>query len=561
MKKRLRNTIEKKIAPEASHRLRALVKKVCLFFCNAEVLIVLALFIGSGIFRFYNFRNLGLTHFDEGIYASLGRILIKEPDSFYKSCLNQAVFAPPLYPYLCGICFKHFGARDFISIVPSILSGILTCIVVFELGRIIDDIKTGLWAALFLMTNEFHIVYSRLALTDALFTLFFTLTVLLGVIAWKKNKWWCYIFPGISAGLAMNTKYSGFIPLVLVYGYWACLFLIEEFPLPLLRKDERRNGKYVILKRLLPLVIGVLGSAFLFILIYRPWYINVDKFMGYENLIKHHKGYGYSVKEAIKAFKKNPGEMLFYLKEWSTLVFYLLPLGFLLSFWKWRKGFIIIYAWLIFFYFGLFLYLRYTRLALPLIPAACLLAAVFVSRIFAILDLILPRHGKIKGLVHAGIALLFIVISFKQRYPLLSLNTTSYRDTREYIKNPDLPSAIVFKDTLGCFNFYSEGNWISLVPHPKIRKILEMEVKKYFILDEHITWNTQRNDFFERNKDKLKILTTIPRNRYATIWSEPFSRSEYLQMKSHPENFNWDFSIYIFETREPCVIPPSWGNK
>jgi hypothetical protein len=123
------------------------------------------------------------------------------------------------------------------------------------------------------------------------------------------------------------------------------------------------------------------------------------------------------------------------------------------------------------------------------------------------------------------------------------------------------PPAVVLRDATGCFNFYAERNWISLIPHPEISKILEMPVKKYFIFDEHIIWSAQRNDFFVMNKDKLKILTTIPRKRYSPIWSEPFSRSKYLQMKSNPEIFYWDFRINVYETAEVCVIPPSWGRK
>ena len=331
---------------------------------------VIGIILGlSAFFRFYNFFDLGLTHFDEGIYTKQAAIFVIQPEMFYSSCVVKASYSPPLFPLLCGLCFKIFGIKDYIAILPSIIIGSFSCLVVYWLGRRMDCELTGFWAAIFLAINEFHIVFSRLALTDVTFTFFFMLTVLVGVIAWQENRWWLYSLTGLTAGLAMNTKYNGFLPLVLVTGYYMYRFSLDYFFSPVLRKQKSEEWFSSLKRRIVPLAIGMVCAVGIFVLVYLHWYISVDKSMGYDKLMEHHRGYGYPLREAWRKFTSHPTEILTYFLLWSALPLYLAPLGVLLSLWRWRKEFVLLYAWLIFCCFGIFLYLRYTRLALPLLPA------------------------------------------------------------------------------------------------------------------------------------------------------------------------------------------------
>lgn len=499
------------------------------------------------IFRFYNIFDLGLTHFDEGVYAGLGKLFAAEFGEFSRYSLKMAVFSPPLYSILCGIFFKVFGIRDYIAIAPSMLAGALTCLALFKLGALMDDEKTGLWAAALLIVNPFHIMYSRLALTDALFTFFFVLTVYAGLWAWKNNRWWAYMLAGLPAGLAMNTKYSGFIPLALVIGYW-----IFSVGWVLVRRAEKPS------QRLIQCGLGITAALALFAVLYAPWFIRVNSTMGYGALLKHHRGYSIPFSKAVAAFKSNPGEMLFYFRQWSALPLMLLPFGFLLSFWRWKKEFVVLYAWLIFFYFSLFLYTRYTRLALPLTPAICLLAAVFVSRLILLVKKIFPQRQNLLKRITPAALLIFIMICFLCLYPLLNRDTNAYRVAAQNALKSIPRNRTIIRDNLACMNFYSDPQWVSLNLTQPMRDFLQKPVLKYFIFDEHVTWNEKAKDFYSQNVKDWEMLSNIPINRYEPVWLEPFTAHRFMRMKQHPEEFSLSFNIRIYQTNKPCHIPVSW---
>lgn len=507
----------------------------------------IAILLCALLIRLYNIFHLGLTHFDEGVYAGLGGLLKNNPSAFSKSSLRLAVFAPPLYPILCGIFFKIFGIRDFIAILPSILAGALTCLALFKLGALADDERTGLWAAALLMVNPFHIMYSRLALTDALFTFFFVLTVYAGLWAWGKNRWWAYMLSGLPAGLAMNTKYSGFIPLVLIIGYWIFALALE-----LARRREKPS------QRLIQCGLGIAAALALFVILYAPWFMMVHSTMGYGALLKHHRGYGIPLNKALAAFRSNPSEMLFYFRQWSVLPLMMLPFGFLFSFWRWKKEFVAVYAWLIFFYFSLYLYTRYTRLALPLTPAICLLAAVFFSRLIRMVECALPQKEKlIQAAMHAALVL-FLAVSLVRLFPTLNRDTHAYRIAARHALDSIPKGALVIRDNLACMNVYAPPQWISLNHTQPMREILSKPVLKYFIFDEHVTWNEKSNDFLTQNVKNWELVTEFPINRYDPVLLEPFTASRFMRMKDNPQDFPLNFHIRIYRTEKPCVTPASW---
>ena len=75
--------------------------------------------------------------------------------------------------------------------------------------------RVGIGAALMLATAEYHLVFSRLALTDATFTLLFwaALWCLFEAISTGKRHW--FVAGGVVTGLCWNTKYHGFLPLAI----------------------------------------------------------------------------------------------------------------------------------------------------------------------------------------------------------------------------------------------------------------------------------------------------------------------------------------------------------
>ncbi len=557
MTKRKTKKKPKKREEKKRDRFKAFLHSLRTFLLKKETCYLIGIFLIAAFFRFYNFFDLGLTHFDEGPYVQVGTILDKKPGAFYEASLSICQFSPPLLPFMIGITFKLFGLHDFIALLPSLLCGILTCVAVFYLGKIADNLQTGIWGALFLAINEFHIIYSRLALTDIILTFFFTVTVLLGVMAWKKNRWWLYSLVGVSSGLAMNTKYNGFVPFLLVIGYYVVAFMMEYVLNPLIHKKDRHTPQIPLKRRLVHLPAGLAAALLLFVLLYSHWYINVDKTFGYAKLMEHHKGYSYPLKKGLERFFKKPGEMFVYFKLWSALPFFLLIPGLLASIWRWNKRFVILYAWLVFYYFALFVYFRYTRLALPIIPPLCILAAAGVSRIFLLLERIVLKKPRVTHYITVAAVCILVIFSYFGLRPTLALDTNSYRLLYREVREKVKPPAVIFIDTLRNFNFYMDIPHIRLNTGARTQEILKSPVNKYFAVDMHITWS-KNEDFLKVNKDRLRTIAVIPNRQYEPIWLEPFSYSQLLKMRKNPENYPEQFNLYLYQTDQPCAIPDSW---
>lgn len=111
--------------------------------------------------------------------------------------------------------------------------GVVTVLMLFQLGRRMFDLRTALLAALFLAVARFHIEHSYYTATSAPTGLFVTL-MLIG--AWgvaTTGKLHAYLFLGLSVGLATATKYNvgpvGLTVLVAHILYWQRAALRESW--------------------------------------------------------------------------------------------------------------------------------------------------------------------------------------------------------------------------------------------------------------------------------------------------------------------------------------------
>src|SRR5690242_17123770 len=89
-----------------------------------ELLCVLGLTVlGAGL-RFWSFGQLGLTHFDEGVYATAG---LWEQLPRGLAAIDPAVipYAPPGLPVLIGLSYAVFGVADSSAIFVSLACGTL----------------------------------------------------------------------------------------------------------------------------------------------------------------------------------------------------------------------------------------------------------------------------------------------------------------------------------------------------------------------------------------------------------------------------------------------------
>src|SRR5438105_690430 len=99
-----------------------------------ELTVVLALTAVGAVIRLWSVGRLGLTHFDEGIYAISG-LWVLGPSGLVGIDPMVIPYAPPGFPVLIGISYAIFGVSDLSAIAVSLAAGILTVPVVGWVGR------------------------------------------------------------------------------------------------------------------------------------------------------------------------------------------------------------------------------------------------------------------------------------------------------------------------------------------------------------------------------------------------------------------------------------------
>lgn len=372
---------------------------------RTEWLLTAGLVATGALLRFWNLGGLGLTHFDEGSYTMAGRWLATLGK---EGAAIQAGHSPALFPSLVGLFFAVFGCRDIVAIAVSAAAGSLTVGLVYWLGRLWLGKSEGVLAALFLAGCEYHLMFSRMALTDATFTLLFWAA--LGAL-WKAvesgRRSWAWA-GGLLTGLCWNTKYHGFFPLLIMAGWlllsgWGRGGLGKRF-------KESHWGR----------------AALIAVIVYLPWVILVEATIGYGPILRGQLSHAWDLAPFSRT---TPAGLAFYLAAWMSLP--LLAASLLGMAWAWRErrsgqGFLV---WTtLCFAASTFLYMSFPRLALPLVPGLCLLAGLGVVR----LSRIVPSHWQKPVL--ALIAMAVIAAGLGRSGPLLQKRTDVYRRAAAYLE-------------------------------------------------------------------------------------------------------------------------------
>ena len=99
--------------------------------------------------------------------------------------------------------------------LPSLLFGTLTIPLIWWVGRQWFGPLSGIAAATLLSLSDFHIAFSRSALTDVPLCFWLLLAVYLFERSFRDLSWLTAIFAGATTGLAWWTKYNGWLPLAI----------------------------------------------------------------------------------------------------------------------------------------------------------------------------------------------------------------------------------------------------------------------------------------------------------------------------------------------------------
>jgi dolichyl-phosphate-mannose-protein mannosyltransferase len=239
------------------------------------LVVAIVTLIGASL-RAWPLGRLGLTHFDEGIYALVASWSL-HPRGIIALSPELISYAPPGYPILGGLAYLVLGRSDSSIILVSQLAGTLTIPVVAWLARRTFGPGAGFAAAVFCAFSGPHIAFSRMALTDASALLAWLIALGAGMRFLEQPGFLRALLMGLAVGLAQEFKYNGWLTGGIVVG--TALFGI------VIRPEERKLG--LILK-----TFGWGGfAAVVAWLVVWPWYAFVEAHGGYAALLRHQQSY------------------------------------------------------------------------------------------------------------------------------------------------------------------------------------------------------------------------------------------------------------------------------
>jgi 4-amino-4-deoxy-L-arabinose transferase-like glycosyltransferase len=241
-----------------------------------EAFVVSAMTMAGGMLRIWSIGRLGLVHFDEGIYAMAGTWAVT-PRGLGGLDPTVISYAPPGFPILVGLAYSLVGVSDLSAILVSIVAGTVTIPVAGWLGYRTFGRGAGAAASAFAAMSGPHIAFSRMALTDAPFLLFWLLAIGQGQRFVERPGFARAMALGLAVGCAQLFKYNGWLAGVVVALGAAAWVAI--------RPDDRARGKQLALWGW-----GAL-AALVAAIVYTPWFRFVEAHGGYAALLAHHRGY------------------------------------------------------------------------------------------------------------------------------------------------------------------------------------------------------------------------------------------------------------------------------
>lgn len=165
---------------------------------NSRSLIILATILGISLLLRGWYTNGQSITFDENYEIQLAQ----EPIAHI---LAKGDGFPPLYAVLLRVWQLVFGtdsARAF-----SIALGAICCVAVYQLGRLVDGEKTGIWSAAILAVLPIHLFYSTEARAYSLLFVIATLALsctILAIETKQKRHWFAF---AILATMGLHTHY------------------------------------------------------------------------------------------------------------------------------------------------------------------------------------------------------------------------------------------------------------------------------------------------------------------------------------------------------------------
>lgn len=219
---------------------------------------VVLLALAAAVLRVIAFDRLGVDHFDEGGYAMTAAAIASGdvPRGIYP-LLHW--LSPPLFFGTGAALMALFGTTSASVLLGlSAAAGVATVVAVYLVGRRWFGRAAGGAAALAVALSDYHILYSRAGLTDALFVALFVMALAAFARAEDRQSRWTAALAGLLTGLAWNTKYHG----------WLAGVIAVAALLPAFAAAGTRERRALVLRLV---IAGAIALA-----LYVPWLLYVD---------------------------------------------------------------------------------------------------------------------------------------------------------------------------------------------------------------------------------------------------------------------------------------------
>jgi len=128
--------------------------------------------------------------------------------SFETPAGKNPEYRAPLYPLFLATVFKFTGNNIFFVQLFQSLFGVITCLLVYGVGRRLFNEEAGLLAAILACVYPFLVYISSILVTEQLFVLFLLLSIYLLIRGREHLRYVFIIAAGISLGLGALTRPS-----------------------------------------------------------------------------------------------------------------------------------------------------------------------------------------------------------------------------------------------------------------------------------------------------------------------------------------------------------------
>jgi 4-amino-4-deoxy-L-arabinose transferase-like glycosyltransferase len=169
---------------------------------------------------------------DEPRFALIARDMVASGDWLFPRVGGDLYQdKPPLFFWLMAAAYALTGSLRLSFLLPSLLAGLGTLALVYDLARRLWNREAGLWAGLVLLFTLQFTMQARAAQIDATLCFFTTLSLyaLLRHLL-LRDGWKWYVLGGFAAGFGVITKGVGFLPLLVLLPYAYARW--RKWPLP-----------------------------------------------------------------------------------------------------------------------------------------------------------------------------------------------------------------------------------------------------------------------------------------------------------------------------------------